>query len=104
MGAWRRPRGIDSRFRRQFRGCGKMPKIGYKQDVETRFKQKNGLFTYTLRNPKDLDMLMMHNKVYCCVIAKTISAKTRKEVIKRADQLNIRIMNRQARVSTEECE
>ncbi len=41
--SWRRPKGIDSRVRRKFKGCGIiMPNIGYGTNKKTRHVLPNG--------------------------------------------------------------
>lgn len=44
--SWRRPKGIDSRVRRKFKGCGViMPNIGYGTNKKTRHILPNGEVT-----------------------------------------------------------
>lgn len=40
--SWRRPRGIDSRIRRQFRGNKPLVKCGYGQSLKTKYVMQNG--------------------------------------------------------------
>ena len=41
--SWRRPKGIDSRVRRKFKGCGViMPNIGYGSNKKTRHLLPSG--------------------------------------------------------------
>ena len=53
----------------------------------------NGLYKYTVRNVKDLELLMMHNKKYCAEIAHSVSARKRMDIVKRAKELSIRVIN-----------
>lgn len=61
---WRRPKGIDSRVRRKFKGVTLMPNIGYGSDKKTRHFLPNGFKKFIVHNAKELEVLMMHNR-YC---------------------------------------
>lgn len=59
---WRRPKGIDSRVRRKFKGCTLMPNIGYGSDKKTRHYLPNGFKKFVVHNVSELELLMMHNR------------------------------------------
>ncbi|RRT73980.1 hypothetical protein B296_00032842 [Ensete ventricosum] len=62
---WRRPKGIDSRVRRKFKGCTLMPNIGYGSDKKTRHYLPNGFKKFVVHNVSELELLMMHNRWTC---------------------------------------
>merc|ERR1719230_604348 len=101
---WRKPRGIDCRFRRRFKGTGLMPSIGYGTAKKTRHQLPDGFLKFTVRNISELEVLMMSNRKYAAEIAHNVSAKKRKEIVERAMQLNIKVLNADARVRSEENE
>ncbi|KAH7731099.1 60S ribosomal protein L32 (RP49) [Aphelenchoides avenae] len=101
---WRKPKGIDNRVRRRFKGQRRMPKIGYGNAKAIRHVLPNGFKKVLVHNPKDLDMLLMQNKRYCGEIAHAVSSKKRKEIVERAQQLRIVLTNGNARLRTEENE
>ncbi|KAJ0988944.1 hypothetical protein J5N97_007300 [Dioscorea zingiberensis] len=102
--SWRRPKGIDSRVRRKFKGCTLMPNIGYGSDKKTRHYLPNGFKKFVVHNVSDLEVLMMHNRTYCAEIAHNISTKKRKEIVERAAQLDIVVTNKLARLRSQEDE
>merc|ERR1711870_189807 len=95
--SWRKPKGIDNRVRRKFKGMYLMPNIGYGSNAKTRHMMPSGF-------KKELEVLMMQNKTYCAEIARGVSAKNRKTLIERAAQLAIRVTNPNARIRSEENE
>ncbi|KAK4408703.1 60S ribosomal protein L32-1 [Sesamum angolense] len=102
MTNWRRPKGIDSRVRRKFKGCTLMPNIGYGSDKKTRHYLPNGFKKFVVHNVKELEVLMMHNRTYCAEIAHNVSTKKRKDIVERAAQLDIVVTNKLARLRSQE--
>ncbi|ORZ38179.1 ribosomal protein L32e [Catenaria anguillulae PL171] len=102
--SWRKPKGIDNRVRRRFKGQIRMPKIGYGSNKITRHMLPNGFKKFLVRNPKDLEVLIMHNKTYAAEVAHNVSAQKRAAIVERARQLQIVLTNGHARLRTEEQE
>jgi len=102
--AWRRPRGIDNRVRRQFRGTRPLVKIGYGGDKRTKFLLPNGFKNFNISNLAELEMMLMVNRRYAATISAGVGAKLRKQIIARAHQLDIRITNERAKLKREENE
>ncbi|KAL3329620.1 hypothetical protein AABB24_033793 [Solanum stoloniferum] len=102
--SWRRPKGIDSRVRRKFKGCVLMPNIGYGSDKKTRHYLPNGFKKFVVHNASELEILMMHNRTYCAEIAHNVSTRKRKEIVERAAQLDVVVTNKLARLRSQEDE
>eukprot|EP00882_Tetradesmus_deserticola_P000311 GHRQ01000345.1.p2 GENE.GHRQ01000345.1~~GHRQ01000345.1.p2 ORF type:complete len:134 (+),score=66.92 GHRQ01000345.1:68-469(+) len=102
--SWRRPKGIDGRVRRKFKGAIRMPNIGYGTNKKDRHTLPNGFKKVLVHNVKDLEMLLMHNRVFCAEVAHDVSARKRKEIVERANTLNVAITNRAARLRSQEDE
>merc|ERR1711934_330826 len=85
--SWRKQRGVDSCVRRRFRGKVREPKIGSKQAKQTRHMLRSGF-----------KKLLIRNRTYCAEIAQGISSKTRKVIVQRAKELNVRMTNAQGKL------
>ena len=128
---WRKPKGIDTRGRRRFKGQYLMPNIGYGSNKKTRHMLPSGFrkvlvhnvkvsttninptinnftvnkfYLHTLYAFQELEVLMMQNRKYCAEIAHGVSSKKRKLMVERAQQLSIRVTNGNARLRSEENE
>ncbi|VEL14640.1 unnamed protein product [Protopolystoma xenopodis] len=101
---WRRPKGIDSRVRRRFKGQVRMPSIGYGSACRTKHIHPDGFKHILINNPKELEVLLMQHRTHAAVIAHTVSKKNRIKIVERAKQLNIRVINKDAGLRTAENE
>jgi large subunit ribosomal protein L32e len=99
---WRKPKGIDGRVRRRFKGAIPMPSIGYGSDKRTRNIHPHGFKTVVIHNVSELEMLLMHNRTYAATVASSVSSKVRREIVARAEQLAIRVSNANARLRAED--
>uniref|UniRef100_A0A7S4DH02 60S ribosomal protein L32 n=1 Tax=Heterosigma akashiwo TaxID=2829 RepID=A0A7S4DH02_HETAK len=96
--SWRFPHGIDSPIRRRYKGQKAMPNKGYGSDRTTKFIHPSGFKHFMIYNPQDLHMLLMQNKKYAAVIANTVGAKQRKAIVRKASEMDVRLVNGNAKL------
>ncbi|KAH8922088.1 60S ribosomal protein L32 [Atractiella rhizophila] len=99
---WRKPKGIDNRVRRRFKGQIAMPSIGYGTNKKHKHTLPNGFKKLLVSNPHQLSLLMMHNKSFCAEIAHNVSSRKRIAIVEKAKVLGVKLTNSGARVRTEE--
>ena len=100
--SWRKPRGIDNPLRRHFKGRGAMPNVGFRAPNATRYMRKNRFIDFLVRNVQEVEALLLQNTKYQAVIASSVSAATRKQIIERARELNVNVANVRGKLKTVE--
>jgi len=88
---WRRPKGLDNKIRHQRKGYPPMVKVGYRQPKAVRGLHPSGFEVVRVFRPEDLDKIDPSRQAV--VIASTVSKRKRIEIIKKAMERNIKVIN-----------
>lgn len=89
--SWRKPRGLHSGMRKQLKHRPAIVKTGYRSPSLVRGLHPSGLEDVLIRNVKELEML--DPKTQGARIASTVGKRKKIEIIKRSEELGIRILN-----------
>ena len=88
---WRKPRGRDSKLRKKEKSKGKIPNPGYGAPKSLRRLHPSGLEEIYVQNIKDLEKI--DPKKQGCRISSKIGKKKRDIIIKKAEEMKIKIFN-----------
>jgi large subunit ribosomal protein L32e len=100
--SWRHIRGIDSRFRRKYRGTPLHPSCGFGSDKATKHMLPNGFKPTLVHNVKDLEPLFAQNTLYAAVIAHAVGGAQRRKIEQVAADHKILVINPGCRQKKEE--
>lgn len=100
-----------------------MPSIGYGSNKKTKHMMPSGHKAFLVHNPKDVELLLMHNRTYAAEyvytsafgrlhlqepnanelnrIASAVSSRKRVDIIAKAKALGVKVTNPKGRVTTE---
>ncbi|NPA23314.1 MAG: 50S ribosomal protein L32e [Crenarchaeota archaeon] len=88
---WRRPKTLDNKIRHQRKGYPPMVKIGYRQPRSVRGLHPSGFETVRVFRPEDLEKIDPSRQAV--IIASTVSKRKRLEIIRRAMDRRIKVIN-----------
>ena len=61
----------------------------------------SGHKAFLVHNPRDVELLLMHNRTYAAEIGHAVSSKKRIEIVAKAKSLGVKVTNPKARVTSE---
>lgn len=88
---WRKPKGIHSKIRHHFKGRRKMPSPGFRSPVEVRGTHYSGLEIVIVASINDVAKIK--NESEGIVVSKQVGMRKKLEILKRAKELKIAVLN-----------
>ena len=89
--SWRKPRGMDSKMRLQKKGWPAIVKVGYRGPAVARGLHPSGFREVLVHNVEELERL--NPATDAARIARTVGLKKRLEIMERARELGIYVLN-----------
>lgn len=89
--SWRHPRGRHTKIHRREKGKILMPEIGWGAPKELRGLHPSGYKEVLVSSLKDLEKI--DAKVQAAKISHTVGKKKRVEILKKAEELKIKVLN-----------
>jgi large subunit ribosomal protein L32e len=99
---WRKPRGIDSKMRKQVKGWPLSPKAGYRSPKKIRGLHPSGYVEVRVQTVEDLYGL--DSETQAIRIARRVGGKKRVEILALADERGIHVFNPRIAKELEEFE
>ncbi len=91
--SWRKPKGGDSKVRKKKKGKPRMPTVGFRVPKAVRGLLRDGTKPVIVHNVKELEQIENKEEV-TVIIASSVGKRKRAEIIKKAEELGLKIMNK----------
>jgi len=88
---WRKPQGIDSKMRKKVKGWPPSPEVGYRSPKEVRGLHPSGYAEVRVQTVEDLNKVDPETQV--TRIAHTVGTKKRVEILAKAEERGIHVLN-----------
>jgi large subunit ribosomal protein L32e len=88
---WRKPKGKDNKMRKQYSGVPPIVKIGYRGPKRARGLHPSGYIDHIVFNVNDLTKLDVTKDA--ARLAHTVGTRKRKEILAKANNLGIKVLN-----------
>jgi large subunit ribosomal protein L32e len=98
--SWRKPRGLDNKIRRKIKGWPPGPSMGYKGPKIARFLHPSGYEEVIVYNVADLANVDVNSQAVR--IGHTVGKRKRTDIIAKARELNLKILNMKLSAETKE--
>jgi large subunit ribosomal protein L32e len=92
--SWRKPRGLDSKMRKRVKGWPRSVAVGYRGPKEARGLHPSGYVEVLVRTVDDIGGV--DPETQAVRIGHTVGARKRVEILARAEELGIRVLNPKA--------
>ena len=93
---WRKPSGMDSKLRRNYKYRGSLVRIGHGKVAGARGLHPSGFREIMVHNANDLEAI--NPATEAARVGSTVGGRKREKIHDRADELGIRVLNRRRRV------
>jgi len=90
-GKWHKPKGTQSKMRKQQGGRPAMPRVGRRTSRAWRGLHPSGLREFFVRNLHDLERV--NSKTQAIRISSAVGKRKKAEIVKKAKEMNLKVLN-----------
>lgn len=97
--SWRKPKGGDSKMRKEKKGKPPMPKVGYRKPESERGIHPSGYREVLVHNPQEAEEV--DPETQAIMVASTVGKRKREKILEVAEEHDIKVLNARRRERSE---